>query len=729
MVTVRHGGAVTGRSISEWVNTHVSGAVEANQDRWPFILPVGLAIGIAVYFSLAQEPPWFLGPSVFAGAVMAAWAVRRNGMLFSIALVTAFVTLGFSAAGIRTHSLDGRILASETPTTVIEGRIIEFQPYHKGGRIILDRVDVAALAQTETPAHIRIRLRGTQPDLQAGNWVRLRGRLSPPSAPLLPGGFDFQRHAYFSGIGAVGFSMGAVRILDGPPPGPFEWRIHLSNLRTRLAARVIAAIPGDAGAVAAALITGHKTLIPEPVLEAFRQAGLAHLLAISGLHIGLAAGIVFFGARRALGAYPPLALRFPVKKAAALAALLAAFGYALMAGATVPTQRAFLIAAIVLVAVMVDRRGISLRMLAWVAAVILFLQPESLLGPSFQMSFAAAIALVSAYEAAGEQGLWQSKGNSHHRWAGRGIALYAIGVAFTTLVASFATAPFVLYHFNEVARFGLLANLIAVPVTALWVMPAAMSSFLLMPVGLEKLALAPMGWGTEVVIRTAEWVAGLPDATQVLASAPVWSLGTLAAGGLWLCVVRTRLRLAGLAGIAVFALATFKATPPDLIISGDGSLAAVRGEQGGFLFSTLRRDRFARENWLAHVGFQPQDAAAWVRDGGYHQAAPRRNTADGGLRCDGNGCVLRRSGWTVALAETHSALAEDCGRADLVIAFIPARRVCTPSQGRIIDLFDMRRGGAHSVTLGKDIRIHTVNNSRGTRPWVVRPRAWRPKSE
>lgn len=705
-------------SINRWIQTELSAAVESNRGRWPFALPVGMGIGIGGYFLLPVEPPWTTGPLMLAATVLAAVLLRhRGGAAFLAAVIAAFIALGFAAASLRTQSLDGRLLAHETPVTVVEGRIVEFEPFDQGSRVILDRVRIAALTQPETPDRVRLRLRGRQPALKAGDWVRIRGRLSAPSPPLMPGGFDFQRHAYFTGIGAVGFSMGAARVLDGPPPGPFDWRIHLSNLRVRLAERVTAAVPGNAGAVAAALITGYRALIPEQVLNAFRDAGLAHLLAISGLHIGLAAGIVFFGARRVLSLYPPFAQRFAVKKAAALLALLAAFGYALMAGATVPTQRAFLIAAMVLVAVMVDRRGISLRMLAWGATVVLLLQPESLLGPSFQMSFAAAIALVAAYEAAAERGIWRRDGDAPPRF-GRGIWLYAAGVAFTSLVASLATAPFVLYHFNQVAKFGLLANLVAVPVTALWVMPAAMLSFLLLPFGWERLALVPMGWGTEVVIGAADRVAALPRATEILPSAPAWALTGLALGGLWLCLLRGRLRLAGLAGVILFAAANARVTPPDLIISGTADLAAVRGA-GGYLFSSLRHDRFTRENWLEHAGYRADDAAQWARDGGYGRGG---GAAGEGLRCDGGGCVLTRAGWRVVLSETPAALAEDCGRADLVIALIPARRVCNGTRARVIDLFDLKAKGAHSITLGPVIDVQAVNDGRGNRPWVVRPR-------
>ena len=247
-------------------------------------------------------------------------------------------------------------------------------------------------------------------------------------------------------------------------------------------------------------------------------------------------------------------------------------------------------------------------------------------------------------------------------------------------------------------------------------MPAAMLSFLLLPFGWEKLALIPMGWGTEQVIRVADWVAGLPEATEILPSAPAWALTGLALGGLWLCVLRGRLRLAGLAGVALFAAANARVVPPDLIVSAAGDLAAVRGQEG-YLFSSLRHGRFTRENWLEHAGYRAEEAVQWARDGGYGRL--QRD----GLRCDGVGCVLTRAGWRVVLAETRGALAEDCGRADLVIALIPAGRACDGTGGtgvRVIDLFDLKAKGAHSITLGPAIEVQAVNDGRGRRPWVVR---------
>lgn len=681
--------------------------LETHRDRWPFTVPVGIGTGICLYFSLPAEPAWYAGPLVSTGALVAVILSRQWSAGFRIVILMTFlVALGFAAASIRTHAIEGRLLGKETAFTRIEGRVVELQPFDQGARLILDHVLVSRLPAHETPAQVRIRIRGDQPILSPGDWISVRGRLSPPSPPVLPGGFDFQRHAFFNGIGAVGFSVGKTSVLDGPPPGPFAWRIHLAKVRLAVTERVREIIPGNAGAVAAALLTGHRTVIPEPVLEDFRRAGLAHLLAISGLHIGLAAGIIFFGLRGLFVLSPTLAMRFPVKKVAALAALVIAGAYALLAGATVPTQRAFFIAGLVLVAVMVDRRGVSLRLLAWAAAVILVLQPESLLGPSFQMSFAAAIALVSAYEVAAERNALSPK-RARDRWLA-GIALYAGGVAFTTVVASLATAPFVVFHFNEVAKYGLLANLIAVPVTALWVMPAAMVSFLLMPFGAEAVALTVMGWGIDIVIAVTSQVSRLPQATAIFPSAPTWALIVLSLSALWICLARGRARLAGVLGVGIWVASVALVRPPDILVAGDGKLAAVLDDRHGYRFSTLSTARFAREGWLSHAGFSPEGRGKWPDDGSGNAA----------FRCDGHGCIIRKNGASVGLALSPHSLSEDCGTLTMTIATVPARGIC-PSSAQIIDIFDLGRRGTHAIWLGPMIRVEAVNDTRGNRPWVV----------
>ncbi len=680
------------------------------RDRLALWLPVFLGSGVATYFALPVEPPLWLGLAVVAGLVGLGVAVRRRPALLMAVIALGVAGGGFTVAQWRTATVAAPMLSERLGPTRVSGRIVAVEVFPKGSRITLERLRIARLGPERTPETVRIRLRGKQPELNPGDWVRLRAVISPPPAPAAPGAFDFQRQSYFRRLGGVGFAYGAATLVaESPQTGIDALWLGLERFRQDIAERVRAGLDGAPGAIAAALMTGKRKAIPPPLMDAVRNSGLAHLLAISGLHIGLVAGILFIGLRRVLALVPPLALRFAIKKWAAVAAIAGAFAYAMVAGATVPTQRAFLMVGLVLLAVLLDRRGLSMRLVAWAAAVVLLIQPESLLGASFQMSFAAVIALIAAYEVVRDRRRYG--GGGPPSWLRRGL-LYGGGVALTTLIAGSATAPFALYNFNQVAVYGLVANLVAVPVTAMWVMPWAVLAFALMPLGLETLALTPMGWGVEVVIRVAETVSAWPGAVNVVQAMPTWGLAAVVLGGLWLCLWRRRWRLWGIAGLAAGLATVVLIRPPDILIDGDGKLLAVRTADGGMAMSSLRTARFSRDVWLRRGG-QEERAILWPAAG---------FSPDGRLSCDVLGCIYRAGGHLVALVRHPGALAEDCRIADVVVSTVPVRGRC-PSAGTVIDRFDLWRWGGHALWLEADgVRVESVDQHRGNRPWVVRAR-------
>jgi len=531
--------------------------------------------------------------------------------------------------------------------------------------------------------------------------------LMPPPGPVAPGAFDFQRHLYFAGIGAVGYAVARPQAVGaGAEEEPSSWRLRLAALRRAITARITDKLDGAAGAVAAALMTGERGAIPEDVMADLRDAGLGHLLAISGLHIGLVAGILFFAVRAGLALIRPLAVRAPIKKWAAVAALLGGLAYMAVSGATVPTQRATVMLAIVLAGVLLDRPALSMRLVAWAAVAVLLVAPESLLSAGFQMSFAAVVALVAAYEGLGPRlAAWRRDGSAWRR-----PALYLAGVAATTAVAGLATAPFAIHHFNRLAAYGLAANLVAVPLTALWIMPWALAAFALMPFGLEGLALAPMGWGIELLIAVARTVAGWDGAVALIPAMPVWGLVAVALGGLWLCLWRRRWRLLGVPVMAAGLATVGLTSTPDILISGDGRLLAVSDAGGGLSLSSGRAGRFSAEAWLRLAA--ATEAGTWPRHGA---------SADGRLVCDGLGCVLRADGRAVAIARDPRALAEDCRRAEVVISLEPVRRRC-PSARLVIDRFDLWRQGSHALWLEDGgVRVESARGVRGERPWVLKP--------
>jgi len=684
-------------------------ALVAERLRWALWLPVALGTGISLYFALRAEPPPWAGAVALAVAVAGGVAARRRPALVVLAVALGALALGFATAQFRAARVAAPVIEKRWGPAGLEGRVVSAEVLPNARRAVLDQVVIAGIPAERTPARVRVRIAGAGEGrmLVPGDRVKARAVLLPPPAPSAPGGFDFQRLAWFQRLGAVGFTLGAPEVLpsEGRRAG---FALRLAGLRQRIDERVRAAVEGPAGAVAAALMTGRRGAIPPDVIDAMRDSGLAHLLAISGLHIGLLAGLIFFGVRAALALVPGLALRYPVKKWAAAAALAGAFAYLLISGATVPTQRAYLMIGLVLLAVLLDRTAMSMRLVGWAAAAILLLAPESLLGASFQLSFAAVVALIAGYETMGWPLARWGRQEGGGWW--RRPVVYLAGVAMTTLIAGSATGIFAIYHFNRFAIYGLAGNLMAVPLMALWIMPWGLVAFLLMPFGLESLALAPMGLGVEAMLSVARTVAGWQGSVALIPAMPTGALVLAVFGGLWLCLWRGRWRLIGTAGIAAALLTIPFVRPPGVLITGDARLIAVRTADGGYMLSSKRAGRFAAGRWLRRAG--ERQGLDWPREGA---------SADGRLTCDAAGCLYRAHGRVVALVSDERALAEDCAVADVVISTEPVRAGCRRPE-IVVDRFDLWREGGHALWLGPDrLRVESVNGARGDRPWVQRP--------
>lgn len=674
---------------------------DGERERWALWSPVLMGAGIAAYFAMPFEPPvWSaLSLPILASVV---FLLRTRWSILSLFMLAALLAAtGFTTAQVRSIYVAAPVLAKAYGPAPVQGRVVRLESFATSSRILLDQVRLRGIAESATPQYVRIRLnRSEQPVL--GTRVSVFAKLMPPSAPVIPGGYDFRRRAWFERLGGVGFAMGGVRLLENDVgAGEPDLRTGVAIFRQGVTDRIRAAVPGAAGAVAAALITGDRSAIPTDVIDAMRNSGLAHLLAISGLHMGLVAACLFLGFRILLAVSETVTLRFPIKKWAAVFALVGSAGYLILAGATVPTQRAFLMTGLVLIAVFFDRIAISLRLVAWAAAVILLTTPESLLGASFQMSFAAVVALVSVYE----QGWRPMKGRFGSGWPGR-LALYFGGVALTTLIAGAVTGLFAMYHFGRITHFGLAANLLAVPMTALWIMPWAVVSLLLMPFGLEALGLVPMGWGIEQVIGIADTVGHWPGAVSLVPTMPSWGLAAIALGGLWLCLWRLRWRYLGIVGIVAGLLSMALHTPPDVLVSDDGGVMAVRSPEGELVMNNNRRDRRVVESWLTASGQQV------ARYGGGEDVPATM------MSCDPLACVAHLRGQAIALVENARALQEDCSSADIVISAVPVRGLCR-SAGLVIDRFDLWRHGAHAVWINPPGRpvVKTVADDSGTRPW------------
>jgi len=515
-----------------------------------------------------------------------------------------------------------------------------------------------------------------------------------------------QRELYFAGIGGVGYSYGGARRIAPPEEAPGGgWREWVMQLRSEMTDRIHAVLPGATGGVASAVITGKRGTMPEEVKQAFRDSGLSHLLAIAGMHLGLVGGFVFFSLRGGLALIPWVALRYPIKKIAAVATLAVLFCYLIISGAAVPTERAFVMNGIVFAAIVIDRLRLSMRICALAAMVVLAFDPAALVGVSFQMSFGAVVALIAVYET------WGSR-LAHFFHSGsflNQVLGYAGAVAVTTVVATIGTEPFAIYHFHHLVLYSPLANVIAVPISAMWTLPWGVIACLLMPFGLEWLALVPMGWGIDVTIVVAQWVAGLPGNVWKMPKLPTSGAILIALGGCWLCLWQGRWRWWGSAGIVV-GLATMLLTrPPDIVLGDLGRLLAVRGTDGDYYVAPAA-EKISRSFLMSETG---ATLLPW----------PAKSDSDAGgpLDCSNGRCTYTAQGRRIAVVTAESGLPVPCYTVDAIVAQVPAGFRCK-SQIPVADRIDSWRQGSIALWIGPDgVAVESANASRGDRPWVPHP--------
>ena len=690
----------------------VSRSFAAEADRWFFWLPVLLATGIATYFGLPFEPPLWIPLSATAILASALWTLRHRQMpLLVLSILTAIVA-GSTAASLRTAITAAPVLREET-AGALTGRVLSVEEGEAGDlTALMTPTSFAHLRPEDLPDKVRLRIRLKGVTLHPGETVRLRVRLMPPPEPVLPGGFDYARQAWFEGLGAVGFAYTTPEIIEPSAGGPAA---AIAALRNAIATRIRAVIGGPGGAVAAALVTGERRAIPASVTEDLRAAGLAHVLAISGLHMALFSGTLFWLARALFAAVPALSLRYPVKKWAALVAFAGASFYLLVSGGAIATQRAFIMVALMLASIMLDRPAISLRNVALAAIIVLLWQPESLLGASFQMSFAAAVALVAFYESRAVQrfiavarGDWRE---GPAQWP-RLVLLYFAGLTLTSLVAGLATAPFAAFNFNRLALYGLAGNLAAMPLVGLIIMPSALIGLMLMPFGADGPAFWVMGKGIEWMLEVAHDVAHWGGADRLLPAAPLSALALVTFGGLWIALWRRDWRWLGCLPLLCGLILWPQAARPDILIGRDGDIVGARGNDG-YLYLTSARPSYTAEQWLRVEGDRRRPAEAAAQDGSL-------------WHCDVRGCAVHEAGRPlVAYSKDISAVTEDCEVADVIIAAVPVgkalRKGCRATL--ILDYFDFWRDGATTIRLGErdGPEVNTTRAARGARPWVRQP--------
>lgn len=679
----------------------------ASYDRGPW-LAVALAGGIAVWFVLPDRGAWLIAIAAAAGLGAVAWLHWRGRderallRLASISLALAFV-IGMALIWARSATVGTPPLQAPLIGPV-EGRILarEEQPAESRVRLTL------AIREPDTGRAVKVRLNvpltADQPGLVEGATIRTGARLIPPAPPLVPGGYDFARRAWFDGLAATGASYGDITVIA---PGPAA--DGFSTLQRSLSAHVRDRLAGSAGTIAAAFASGDRGAIAPADEAAMRDAGLTHLLSVSGLHVSAVIACVYFAAMRLLGLWPWLVLRTRLPVLAAVFAALAGAFYTLLCGAEVPTVRSLLGALLVLLALALGREPLSLRMVAIVAAIVLLFVPEAIIGPSFQMSFAAVLAIVALHGAGPVRGFLAPRDEAGWARAARRIAmLFATG-----LVIEAVLTPIVLFHFHRAGAYGAFANVLAIPLTTFVAMPLIALALLFDGVGLG----APFWWlagrSLDLLLAIAHFVAERPGAVRLMPQIGTGAMLAYVAAMLWLALWQGRVRLWAVP-VAALAVVAMIATPaPDILVARDGKQFAVRMGEGrmivlrdgeGYALDTLR------------------EAAALAGPVIPVTTAP-------GKTCSSAFCTLtvERGGrrWRLLVARSRhyvdaGQLIAACAAADIVIAARSLPRSCTPRLLKADRRFLAQHGGL-AVYLASEPKIVTVAQNQGEHGWWRAP--------
>ncbi len=615
--------------------------------------------------------------------------------------------------GLRTARVETPVL-DHIRIVKLQGFVEEVDIRPVGARLVLSVVDAGDMPKSLAPRRVRVTTRKA-PGVSAGDYVTLQARLLPPSRAVLPGGYDFSRDAYFSGVGAVGSTLGAIKIL--PPPREASWRQRffatIDQARNRLALRVDAIIGGDEGAIAAAMVTGKRDFLSNDAKDLIREAGIFHIITISGVQMTLVAGIFFLVARRLLALSPTLALSYPIKKWAAGVAMLGSLCYDLATGSRVGTERALIMTLIVLGAVILDRRALTMRNLALAVLAIVALEPEAILGVSFQLSFAAVGALVAVMEARFarvDQGADPFL-PTRIRPPRRGAFLVhfidkPLGLMAATLCATSATASFMAYHFHDLSPYVLIGNPLTLTVIEFFAVPGALLGTALYPLGLDAPVWLYVGAGIKFILWVARFIASAPGSTLYVRAFAPFALPFLSLGVMSAILWRSWLfRAMAIPFFALGVLGALDGPRYDAIIAPSGDLAAVRDADGRLQVVGKRFNAFDAEQWLTADGDDRDPAAARDPD------AP----------CDRVGCIAALpEGQSLSVATDRAAFEEDCARAAVLVSALTAPADCQA------EVFDERRlaltGAVGLVWDGARFLVSADRSALMDRPWSPAPK-------
>ncbi len=701
--------------------------MSAQRERVVLWTPVAFGGGAALYLALKEEPP--LAPAIAVAVALTVtaglvWLWGRRFWLTALLGLTAMIAIGFCAAKMHSDQMAAPIAPVRQGFTRIEGWVVDIDtPSPRGERVLIAPVWIAGLSPAQTPVRVRIVLGapgGPETAPAPGTPISLSGLLDPPPGPAVPGGYDFARDAWFEGIGGVGLSMKPPEIVSlPPPPVALRWEMAVNALRWRVASTlahdiqsVMGVDDGGAAGLAAAVTTSHQDWLDPDHRDDLRASGLAHMLAIAGLHTAALSGFAFFAFRLLLASIPWLALRFPAKKLAAVAALAVVGFYLILSGAHPPARRAAITASVAFFAILADRRAVSLHSLAIAALAILALEPEVVVAPGFEMSFCATGSLIALAEVWG-----RPVATTALAWPLRVLQtgrdwLFASFVI--SLVAGAATAPFAIQHFNRVANYGVLANLTADFVASALLMPALALSLVAQALGLGADVASPIlwvaGWAAHAVIALGAFFAKAPGAAMTYPSAPQVALIISYLGIVFACLWRGRLRLLGI--LLSFSVALWPRPPAPLAwLASDGNDAAIVVDGAEVALKPDVR-AYATGMWAQKRGLAlPPDPAA---------------AQEAAFDCDRNGCTPKAgvrpalAAWWTRRVPNAERYRELCQGADILIMRSSAASPAACQGVNILRRADFEAGGSAEVyATANGWRFVWAQTARGRRPWTL----------
>ncbi len=581
---------ITWRKIKAYVDENFA----AEQEQFTAWIPFMFAAGIALYFALPAEPNMWFSLGIFELWLLLFYLLRRKN-LYLLFLSGLIFCLGFMDIQARTLYQNRRIEnISEKSVTYLRGQIKNISRSEKGKiRLLLYN---AADFDKHLKGDFRITIMPAPQNIQIGQCVEMIATIFPREPLPVLGGYQLDRKYFYENLSAIGYSNSETFMIDCPQNTEHNgFTVALNTLRRQITDYIGAILPKAQSGIADAVLIGEKSQISKQLIDNYRDSGLAHFLSVSGLHLGAIAGLVFFLVRFLLALFPAVALRFDIKKIAAIVAVLFSAFYLLISGMAIPAQRAFIMTTVVLIGVIFNRQAISLRMVSFAALMILIISPQALISIGFQMSFAAVYALVSFYESY-KRRPYQKRGIFSTIW------LYLSGIVICDFVASLATAPFALYHFHRLALYTSLGNLLAGPLIGLYLLPVMLVCLTALPLHLAFYPLKLLGFGLNLLNQITAWVAHLPHSVWQTDALPFWGFILIVLGGFWLCVWKRHWRWWGLVPIFIGIMPLFFPSPkPDMVFSPYAADIAVRDDSGNLVLLPRQNDSWIKSLWQENL--------------------------------------------------------------------------------------------------------------------------------